>query len=54
MRLNGWSGQDLSVLKFSDESDKPLLGCCHLIGNFKEILQFLAIILNIIIDKDKL
>ena len=45
--------QDLSALKFSDESDNLLLGCCPWIGYFKEILQFL-VILNTIIDRDKL
>ena len=48
------SGQDLTVLEFSDESDNLLLGCCPKIGDFKVILQFLVIILNTIIDRDKL
>ena len=38
----GLSGQDLSALKFSGESDHPLLGCCPGIGNFKEMLPFLG------------
>ena len=54
MKLNSSSGQDLAALKFSDESDILLLGCCPWNGNFKEILLFLVIILNIIIDRDKL
>ena len=52
--LNCLSGQDLSALKFSDKSDNPLLGSCPWIGNFKEILLFLVIILKIIIDRNKL
>ena len=40
------------ALKFSDESDNRLLGCCPEISNLKEILQILVIILNIIIDRD--
>ena len=53
-RANLKLGHVLSALKFSDESNNPLLGCCHLIGNFKEILPFLVTILNTIIGRAKL
>ena len=33
---------------------QPIVVCCPWIGSFKEILQFLVIILNIIINRDKL
>ena len=52
--LNCFASQDLSALKFSDESDNWLLGCCPKLVNFKDILPFFVIILNTIIDKDKL
>ena len=54
MKENCLSSKNISALEFSDESDNLLLGYCPWTGNFKEILLFLVIILNIIIDRDKL
>ena len=51
---NCLSCKDLSALKCSYGSNNPFFGYCPWIGNFKEMLQFLVIILNTIIDRDKL
>ena len=54
MGLNCLSSLAISDLKFSDESNNWLFGCCPLTCSFKDILQLLVIILNTIIDRDKL